>query len=112
MQDVERGSTATLERFVLHIVVDQKRIMNELQGDRGAQRAINICAECTRRCEEQGGTQHSSGAERIVRDGIVQVSAWLADLEISTERLTNESTVLFEHFRHESRGRLIARRSF
>ena len=72
MVDVQRGFAAPPPGFVLDVVVDEKRVVVELEGRGGRQYRLEVAAEPKTSRDAQSRPQRLPAAQRVVEDQVVQ----------------------------------------
>ena len=72
MVDVQRGFAAPPPRFVLDVVVDEKRVVVELERRGGRQYRLEMAAEPEAGRDAQCRPQRLPAAKRVVEDQVVE----------------------------------------
>ena len=89
--------------LVFDIVVDEKGVVQQLDGHGGLQRVVLAGAEGSRRRQTEAGTEHPATAARIVGDQVVEVATRFPRPQVLGHGDADAVAVLVEHVGHERR---------
>src|SRR6202522_1804618 len=107
VKQVQRGPATPLFAFVLDVIVNQQRVVQQLDRHRGEQRFFEAGAYRAGGRDAETGTHHLASALGIVSDQIVQVPPRLARGKIVTYRSAGELAVFAQHVRNQGRNHTI-----
>src|SRR5439155_1528353 len=99
VESVERRAAASLVALVLDVVVHEKGIVEELEGNRGAQPFLRARAKGACGGDAEGRPQHASAAARVVGDGRVERTLRGPRAEVVAEGDAREVAVLAQESR-------------
>jgi hypothetical protein len=70
--DVQRGFAAPPPRFVLDVVVNEKRVVVELQRRSGRQYCLEVPAEPKADSDAQGRPKRLTAAQGVLEDQVIE----------------------------------------
>src|SRR5689334_9634155 len=94
---MQRRLPAPLQAAVLDVIVDEERVVGQLDGDRGTQRLVDRPAEGLAGGQQQGRADALSGPGRIVPHEVVEVPAGCPAAQVTLHGVAGETRVLAEH---------------
>lgn len=97
VQCVEGGTSAAAFAFVLDIVVNEERVVEQLEGSRGAHGPLHARAEHARRCDAEARAEHATSTTGVVGDQAVEMTLGIAWSEVVGERHTGDIPILPQH---------------
>ena len=93
---MQRRPPAPLNAVVLDVVVDEERVVGQLDGDRGTQRLVDRPAEGLAGCQQQGRADSLAGPSGIVPHEVVEVPAGRPAAQVMLHGVAGEARVLAE----------------
>jgi hypothetical protein len=101
---VHGWTAAALVALVLHIVMNQDRVMQEFERDRGGERILEPSTEGTGGRNTDAWAHHLAAPVRVIGNQVVEISPRLSSREVLLKRRSNDRPIFLERRRNEHTG--------